>query len=179
MYVITSNQHKFNEIKKILNNDITMLTRPYPEIQTNTLEEVVKYGVKFLCKEVDEDFLIEDSGLFIESLNNFPGVFSSYVFKTIGNEGILKLLEGIKNKKASFISVIGYYDNNVKIFKGVCKGVITEEIRGKKGFGYDPIFIPNKNINTFAEMEITEKNEYSHRGKSTRMLKRYLEEKKR
>jgi XTP/dITP diphosphohydrolase len=177
MYLITGNRHKFDEMKKIIKNEIKILARPYPEIQTNTLEHVVKYGVEFLSEKIEGDFLIEDSGLFIESLNNFPGVFSSYVFKTIGNEGILKLVEGKKIKNASFVSVIAYYDSNIKSFKGICKGIIAEKTRGDKGFGYDPIFIPNKSINTFAEMEITEKNKYSHRGKSTRMLKRYLEEK--
>ncbi|MBC7081781.1 MAG: XTP/dITP diphosphatase [Thermoplasmatales archaeon] len=173
IYFITSNKHKYEEIKKIVKN-VKMLTIPYPEIQANELEEVVVYGIEYLKEKVDGNFFIEDSGLFIKSLNDFPGVYSSFVFKTIGNKGILKLMENKRNREAFFASVIGYYDGKINLFKGICKGKIAREEKGNNGFGYDPIFIPEGKRKTFGEMEIEEKNLYSHRSKAVKKFIDFL-----
>ena len=125
IYFITSNRHKYEEIKKAIDFEIEMLTISYPEIQAESLEEVAKYGIEYLIDKVNGDFFIEDSGLFIKALNGFPGVFSSYVFKTIGNEGILKLMEKVEDREAEFQSVIAFYDGDINIFKGICKGKIS------------------------------------------------------
>ena len=175
MYFITGNKYKFREIKKLLDEEFTMLTIPYPEIQEITLEKVAEFGVEYLKGKVNKRFFIEDSGLFIESLNKFPGVFSAYVFKTIGNQGILKLLRKVRNRKAQFMSVIALYDKKIKLFRGICEGVITETIRGENGFGYDPIFIPHGYNKTYAEMDTEEKNTCSHRGRAATLLKEYFE----
>jgi XTP/dITP diphosphohydrolase len=175
IYFVTSNRHKYEEIKKIIGYNMEMVSIPYPEIQADSLEKVAKYGVEYLKDKIEGNFFIEDSGLFIKALNGFPGVFSSYVFKTIGNEGIIKLMKGMEDREAEFISVIAYYDGKTHIFKGICRGKIAKEIRGNKGFGYDPIFIAEGSNKTFGEMEMEEKNKYSHRGKSTKMLKNFLE----
>jgi len=174
MYFITGNRHKYEEAKVIL-GEIKMLSVAYPEIQADNLEEVVIYGMDYLKNKIDGNFFIEDSGLFIKSLRGFPGVFSSYVFKTIGNEGILKLMGGERHREATFISVVAYYNGKTHIFKGECKGKIAEKIKGDKGFGYDPIFIPEGSEKTFGEMETEEKNKYSHRGRAIRKLRKYLE----
>jgi len=173
MLFITGNRHKYEEIKRII-EEIDMLSIPYPEIQADSLEEVAEYGIEYLKEKVEGDFFIEDSGLFIEALKGFPGVYSSYVFRTIGNEGILKLMENINSREAKFVSVIGYYDGEVHIFRGESRGIISHQIRGNRGFGYDPIFIPEGCDKTFGEMEKEEKNEYSHRGKSSRKFREYL-----
>ncbi|MEM2715182.1 MAG: non-canonical purine NTP pyrophosphatase, partial [Candidatus Thermoplasmatota archaeon] len=129
IYFITSNKHKYEEIKKLLRN-IKMLSIPYPEIQTDKLEEVVLYALDYLKSKIKGNFFIEDSGLFIKCLKDFPGVYSSYIFKKIGNEGILKLMENKKDREAYFASVIGYYDGKIHLFKGVCKGKIAKEEKG-------------------------------------------------
>ncbi len=174
MFFITGNKHKYEEAKIIVGNDIEMLSISYPEIQADTPEEVARYGIEYLKERIDGDFFIEDSGLFIEALNGFPGVYSSYVFRTIGNEGILKLMEGVEKRKAQFVSVVGYYDGDIHIFRGESKGVIAYEIKGSEGFGYDPIFIPEGDKRTFGEMKREEKNLFSHRGKAMKKLKEYL-----
>ena len=96
-------------------------------------------------------------------MGGFPGPYSAYVSKTLGNEGILKLLSGESCRTATFKSVVGYCEPGGEplLFVGSVDGVITEEIRGEGGFGYDPIFAPGKR--TFAEMLMEEKNEISHR----------------
>ena len=142
----------------------------YLEPQGNDLIEIARKSAELLAEKIKEPFFIEDSGLFIEALNGFPGPYSSFVFKTIGNEGIIKLMKGIKNRKAYFIAVIAYFDGkNVHTFIGRVDGEISEKIRGTKGFGYDPVFLYGDK--TFAEMG-DEKNEVSHRRKA---LERFFE----
>lgn len=179
LYFITTNEGKYKEVKEILHKykiDIEMLSAQYTEIQCDVLQDVVMYGIESLSKEyLDIDFLVEDSGLFIESLGGFPGVYSAYVFKTIGCEGILKIMEDIENRSAKFISCVGALINgNDYIFTGEVHGRISDECRGEGGFGYDPIFIPSKEKKTFAEMTTEEKNRISHRRRSVEKLGEFI-----
>ena len=108
--------------------------------------------------------IVEDDGLFIDSLSGFPGPFSSYAFKTLGNDGILKLVGN--NRSAQFRAVIAYCDSNetpdanVKLFESSIAGTISENIQGN-GWGYEPIFIPENQTKTYAEL--ADKNKLSHR----------------
>ena len=118
----------------------------------------------------EQPVIVEDAGLFIDSLSGFPGPYSSFVFSCIGNEGILKLLEEKKDRTAKFLSVIVYCDKNIKepkIFKGRTIGRISNTIHGTKGWGYDPIFIPgNDDGKSKTYSTIQNKNKISHRYKS-------------
>ncbi len=107
----------------------------------------------------------EDAGFFVEALNGFPGPYSSYVYEKIGSEGILKLLNGEDNRAAEFRSAVAYGEpqESIKIFMNKIRGTVTFEKKGTKGFGFDPIFIPNNETRTFAEMSIEEKSDRSHR----------------
>ncbi|HIP25754.1 MAG TPA: XTP/dITP diphosphatase [Archaeoglobus profundus] len=172
---ITSNEGKYKEARSVGEKyriEVEWLNEEYLEPQSKDLEYIARKSAELLVEKVKKPFFIEDSGLFIEALNGFPGPYSSYVFKTIGNEGILKLMEGIKNRKAYFLSVIAFFDGReIKIFKGRVDGVIATEMRGDKGFGFDPIF--EYNGRTFAEMG-EEKNVVSHRSKALRALFEYV-----
>ena len=172
--VITHNKGKFREIEKILKN-VEMVNMEYPEIQSEKIGDVVEFALNWLSERIEGNFIIDDSGLFIFSLHDFPGVYSAYVFKTIGNEGILKLMEGKDERRAYFKTVIGlrYQGENYK-FVGFCHGRISTEMRGNNGFGYDPIFIPEGYERTFAEMSTEEKNRISHRGKAIKKLEGFL-----
>ena len=121
---------------------------------------------------------MEDAGLFIKSLEGFPGVYSSYVFFTVGLNGILKLMAGLEaeKRKASFKSVFAFSEPNQEpiLFIGECNGLISNEEKGTRGFGYDPIFIAEGETKTFAEMETKEKNRFSHRGKSLELVVNYF-----
>jgi len=175
MLFITSNEGKFREAKEVAKKfsiELKWLKMEYEEFQGNSLEEIALKSARELSKEIKEPFFIEDSGLFIESLNGFPGPYSSYVFKTIGNKGILKLMEGVQNRKAYFKAVIAFFDGKeIKIFDGIVYGEISTEIRGDKGFGFDPIFLYGDK--TFAEMG-EEKNSVSHRRKALEKFFSYL-----
>ncbi|MCC6045622.1 MAG: XTP/dITP diphosphatase [Ignisphaera sp.] len=178
----TTNINKIREAEAVL-KEFGVRVKPIAvtkiEIQHNSLEEIARFAAIQVYTKVRTPVAVEDSGLFIEKLNGFPGPYSSYVYKTIGLKGILKLLEDYKDwesRKATFIAVIAYAlsENNVVVFKGVTEGHISFEIRGGGGFGYDPIFIPQGSIRTFAEMSIEEKSFYSHRGKAFRAFGEWL-----
>ncbi len=174
--IITHNRNKYMEIKKFI-PALRMVDMEYPEIQADTLEEVVEFALQYLRSRIEGNYIIDDSGLFIDALNGFPGVYSAYVFKTIGNDGILKLLKYEENRSATFKTVIGlHYQGEDFLFTGICRGTIIDEKRGDKGFGYDPIFVPEGYDKTFAEMSTAEKNAVSHRGNAIKKLVEFLKE---
>jgi XTP/dITP diphosphohydrolase len=181
LYFVTSNKGKISEAQKIFEDfDIEIIQKNlgYPEIQSDKLENVAMYGVNYLRKKLKKAFIIEDAGLFIDVLNKFPGVYSSYVYRTIGLNGILKLIKDFRDNKLDslFKSVIALNipGKHTKLFIGICQGKISNEIIGNNGFGYDPIFIPKGEEMTFAQMSTITKNRLSHRGKSFNKLIRYL-----
>ena len=169
LYFVTSNDNKFREIKQLLTyyNSTPLFLQhrkiKLKEIQVNSLEEVAKVKANHAFEIIGDEVIVEDDGLFIESLNDFPGVYSSFVFDTLGNNGILDLLKNKKNRKATFKSIIAFHNGKeTKIFAGQVRGLISEDIF-KGGWGFDPIFIPeNMNI-PFGQMDLNSKNKYSHR----------------
>ncbi len=167
---ITTNAGKFAEVSEKLsgaNVKIVHLDRGYPEIQTDRLEKVLKYAATGLDDEVKGDYLIDDSGLFIEALGGFPGVYSAYVQRRLGNRGILKIMAGEKYRAATFQTVFLLRQGDEhEVFHGDCLGTIAEAERGSGGFGYDPIFIPQGEARTFGEMSLKEKNAISHRARA-------------
>ena len=184
IYFATGNPHKVKEAELILKDlegiEIEAVDIPYPEIQ-GTLEEVSEFGVKYLYRKIKKPVFVEDSGFFIEALKGFPGTYSRYVQETIGNRGILKLMEDFKGeeRRAYFKSVVGYCDEEgVRLFKGVVRGWVSYEIRSKGyGFAYDSIFIPEGENRTFAEMTTEEKSRISHRRRALEAFKEYLKKK--
>ena len=176
--IATSNIHKVKEFSvalSSLNICVRKVALDLVEPQANTLEEVAKFKARQAYEKIKKPVLVEDSGLFIHALNGFPGVYSSYVFKTIGNEGILKLMEGKENREATFKSVVALAlgKNDIKLFVGECNGMISEKARGKAGFGFDPIFIPAGHDKTFAE-DYEMKNKLSHRKQAIQKLVEFL-----
>jgi XTP/dITP diphosphohydrolase len=148
--------------------ELERLDTAYPEIQANTLEETIVPGLTWLISKYDRPVMIDDSGFFVDALKGFPGVFSSYVFKTIGCEGMLRLMEGRPDRSARFECCIGFMAPGDEPFiaKGVAKGTVSHEMRGSGGFGYDPIFINEGHTKTYAELDVEEKSKVSHRGKA-------------
>ncbi len=184
IYFITSNKGKILEAKTRLSEvgiEVVQKNLGYPEIQADTLEEVARYGVISVRERFNKAFILEDAGLFIKSLKGFPGVYSSYIFLTVGLKGILKLMIGLESekRKASFKSVFAFSEPGQEpiIFIGECNGFISDEEKGNHGFGYDPIFIAEGETKTFAEMDAREKNRFSHRGKSLDLLVNYFKRK--
>jgi XTP/dITP diphosphohydrolase len=174
IYFVTSNKGKMTEAQAIFGN-LVQKNIGYTEIQTDRLEEVVAFGMKEVVARLNGPVMIEDAGLFIDGLKGFPGVYSAYVFQTLGNEGILRLMDGIDERKAAFKSVVGYAEPGMEpvTFQGEMKGRIGFQPRGTGGFGYDPIFYVGEK--SLGEMSLDEKNRISHRAKSMRALKGWLD----
>ncbi len=181
---ITTNAHKVQEItdmakatsSKIM---IEQLDYDYPELQLDEIEAVARESANYVREqaEIEEPFFIEDSGLAIPALNGFPGPFSAFVFKTIGNEGVLNLMADKKGeaRNATFKTVVAFCESpktEPVLFVGTVNGRIAEKIRGKGGFGYDPIFeVEGK---TFGEMSPESKNNVSHRSRAFMKFLKYL-----
>jgi len=149
--------------------------RPYPEIQSASLEEVLGFAAPHLDREVGGDYLADDSGLFVHALGGFPGVFSAHAYRTLGCSGLLRLLEGRGERTAEFRSVfLVSAGGEHRFLHGSCPGTIAATERGSDGFGFDPIFVPEGSDRTFAEMSTAEKNAVSHRGRAVREVIAFL-----
>ncbi len=149
------------------------------ETQT-TIEGNSLQKAEFISSKFNVPCFAEDTGLEIEALNNEPGVYSArYAGKKEGFiDNVAKVLtkmEGIKNRKAQFKTVITYYNQGKYVqFEGITEGEITLERHGEGGFGYDCIFIPLNSGKTYAEMTQNEKNRLSHRKKSFEKFANHL-----
>lgn len=129
-----------------------------PEIQADTCEEVATYSAKCARDKLNKTILKNDSGLFIEALNGFPGVYTHYVDDTLGENGILKLLEGVENRKARFIEAYAYCEVGKEpvLFKSITEGTISKEKSGTYGWSWDFIFIPDgydKTLGNYSDEE--------------------------
>jgi len=149
---------------------------PVVEIQADSLEAVARSKAEQAAKAVRPPFFVEDAGLFIHALNGFPGVYSAPVYKTLGNQGVLRLLEGVGDRSAHFEAVIVFVDaaRASHVFHGQVQGTIAPRADGEGGFGFDPIFIPTGAAKTFARLSPPEKAAVSHRGNALRLLARHL-----
>lgn len=183
---VTGNPGKLEEARHALAPWATVDQDPggYPEIQTDSLEEVARAGLQHVADRRPPPFFLEDAGLFVDALDGFPGVYSAYVHKTLGVHGILRLLESTPpaDRTARFKAVIGYRDpaHQDHLFTGTVEGSIAPRAEGTKGFGFDPIFIPHaqppqSERKTFAQLAPEEKNRLSHRGKALANLRQHLE----
>lgn len=176
----TGNLHKLHEVKCIL-KEYPLLIEQRPlkgiEIQSDDLEEVATTSVLWAVQRSDAPTFVEDTGFFIEALKGFPGVFASYTYKTIGKRGLLKLLDGEKNRRAVFKSAVAYCAPNKKpvCFLGEISGRISLKERGIHGFGFDAIFEPDPGGGkTFGEMGMDEKTRWSHRAIAVRRFVAWL-----
>jgi len=180
--IATNNKHKIIEIKNILNNDkIELLTLSDLSIDIeveedkDTLEGNALKKAEEMYKIAKIPTIADDTGLFVYSLNNEPGVFSSrYAGENASyDDNCIKLLNAMtnipeENRRAYFKTVVCIYesDNKYHFFDGICEGRISKKKHGEKGFGYDPLFIPAGFDKTYAEMPEKEKNSISHRGRA-------------
>ena len=165
LFFASSNENKFQEAERILSNSgvqINFYKTILEEIQSNDLNDIAEKKAIIAYDLIQKPVIIEDDGLFINSLNGFPGPYSSYAYDTIGNKGIMNLLENSQVRDANFVSIIAYCDNDygVKLFESSIPGKISSVIE-KGGWGYDPIFIPDGESKTYAN--VSDKDKFSHR----------------
>lgn len=184
--IATHNQHKKEEIQQILGDHykVTSLT------DYNIHDEIVEDGLtfyenalikaKYCFEKTGKASLGDDSGLVVEALDGRPGIYSArYAGDHDFAKNMAKVLEELKdqeNRKAYFVTVMCLVDESgTNYFEGRIYGNLTQEIRGEKGFGYDPIFIPENYEITFAEMKSEEKNKISHRKQAIEKFLDFME----
>ncbi len=190
----TNNKHKLEEVSNLFATHLLLKTK-YKILSLNDIncsEEIPETGNTLEYNASEKSFYIfnkygvncfaDDTGLEIEALDGRPGVYSArYAGKNCTFEDnmnkVLKELEGIKNRKANFRTVISLIiAEKETLFEGSVYGNLLEEKKGIKGFGYDPIFQPNGHDITFAEMDLNKKNKISHRGQAFQKLLEFLEQ---
>lgn len=152
---ITGNKFKLLTAKNILEPigiEVDNKVIDLPEIQADSIEEVAKYSSQYASKKLKCDTLKNDSGLVIPALNGFPSAYSKYVEETITEDGIIKLMKGVRNRKAYFLEVLAYteYKKEPVVFISKTNGTIAKEKQGENGWGYDKIFIPEGETKTLA-----------------------------
>lgn len=180
------NLHKIEEIKPELSEKIDLISlqslgysKELPE-NADSLEGNALEKAKFIYALYKLNTLADDTGLEVEALDNAPGVFSA---RYAGNQKdsqanihkLLNKLQGIKNRKARFRTIIVLIiSDNITFFEGIVNGTIINQQKGQGGFGYDSIFQPEGFNKTFAEMSLQEKNLTSHRARAIQKLTEYL-----
>lgn len=182
----TQNKHKVAEVARVAGQHLEFVTlndigftRDIPE-PFDTLEENARTKAETVYSEYHIPCFSEDSGLFTEALQGEPGVRSARYAGASANssqniELLLKRLEHNPNRKAYFKTVIAFcHQHQIHYFSGECHGTLLEKPRGEEGFGYDPIFVPDGDKRTFAEMSLDEKNLFSHRRKAMDAFLKYL-----
>lgn len=182
----SNNEHKIREIYSLLGKSFKFLSlsdinisedipEDEPLIEGNALSKA-----RFVYNASGLDVFADDTGLEISALNGLPGVHSARFAgdnkdSAANIEKVLSMLGDVKNREARFRTVIALIlDKKEYLFEGIVNGTIIREKRGTKGFGYDPIFLPDGKIRTFAEMEMTEKNTISHRARAFEKLREFL-----
>jgi XTP/dITP diphosphohydrolase len=182
----TNNLHKLKEIRAAVNSSIKIaglneigIKEEIPET-ASTLKGNAIQKAKYIYKKIGTSCFADDTGLEVEALNNRPGIYSArYAGEAcIAENNVRKLLSemsGVLNRKANFRTVIAFiHEEQIHCFEGIVKGVIASETRGTKGFGYDPVFIPEGLEKTFAQMSLDEKNKISHRSKALQKFISFL-----
>lgn len=184
----TNNPNKVKEFRSLLGNQFEIVTlleagididipEPHDTLEANATEKSAT-----IHRMTGENCFAEDTGLEIAALNGAPGVLSA---RYAGEQKeaadniakVLQELEGQSNRSAQFRTVISLIlDGKEHQFEGVSKGHITTSVKGEKGFGYDPVFVPEGETRAFAEMDLTEKNRYSHRARAFEKFVAFLKQ---
>jgi XTP/dITP diphosphohydrolase len=182
----TNNQHKVKEIRHAIGQKFELLTlkeagididipEPHDTIEANASEKS-----RTIYRMTNTNCFGEDTGLEVKALNGEPGVKSARYAgegrsSDQNTDKLLANMEGKTDRSARFKTVISLVlDGKETLFEGTCNGRITDQRKGVQGFGYDPVFIPDGSDKTFGEMDLAEKDRFSHRAKATEKLVVFL-----
>lgn len=182
IYFVTGNKHKLGEVSEMMGPGFRLrqIAPKAPEIRSDSLEEIARGKALSAGRQGRGKIVMaEDAGLFIRALFGFPGTYPAYVHEKLGCDGILKLMEGKRDRRAEFRSAIALVtpDGRVRVFTGTVEGKITQKKLGKGGFAFDKIFTPRSHERSFGQMDGNEKNAISHRGRAFRKVLKFLKRK--
>lgn len=165
--MVTSNANKAREVAAFFDGavDVSHITLDIPELRSDDVQAIAREKARYAYDRIHCPLIVDDTAFSINALNGFPGPYAAYVLGTIGNTGVLRLMDGIQDRTARFTTAIAFADDSgIKVFSGTIEGRIIHGPRGTGGFGYDPIFeVGDK---TLAEIPLEEKCAISHRAKA-------------
>ena len=174
-FFATKNENKLREVNEILGRNLEQVSVELFEPQGVKVEDVVREKAEDAFHKTGKFVLVEDTSLEFVAWNGLPGALIKWFLDTVGNDGILKMLDGDTNRKAIAKTAVGFFDGaQARVFVGEISGTIPEAIRGTGGFGWDPIFIPEGHEKSFAEMTSAEKNAISMRKLALERMKAEL-----
>jgi XTP/dITP diphosphohydrolase len=165
--MVTSNAGKAAEVEAFFGGllEVDHIILDVPEHRSSDVAEIAREKARYAFGQLNTPLIVDDTGFFIDALDGFPGPYAAYVLNSIGNAGILRLMEGRTDRTARFTTGIAYADERgLEVFTGTLEGEITLCPRGNNGFGFDPIFSLGKK--TLAEISIEEKSRISHRARA-------------
>ena len=174
---MTGNAHKAREVAAFFHGILEVEHVPLdcPELKHDDVGEIARGKAAWAFGQLHRPLIVDDTGFSIHALGGFPGPYAAYVLSTLGNTGILKLLEGVEDRAAFFETAIAHADRTgtIRVFRGRIDGTNTGSPRGTGGFGYDPIF--EVNDRTLAELTLGEKSRISHRARALQALRTWME----
>ena len=174
LVVVTPNEGKIGEINEILGTSHKVSSIDVPEIQSLDLDKVITAKAKAAYQKIKKPVLVTDVSLEIQGLGNLPGPFVKFFLKTLGAEKTVQIVKGSRRTKVT--DAVAIYDGNfLKIFKGSVWGKVVSKTKGKNGFGFDFVFVPDGYDQTYAQMPSSLKNKISHRAKALCKVKKYFE----
>ncbi len=165
--MVTSNVNKAHEVEAFFGStvEVSHVALDIPELRSDDVTEIAREKARYAYDQLHLPLIVDDTALSIDALNGFPGPYAAYVLKTVGNKGILRLMESLPDRDACFTTAIAFADETgIVVFSGEISGRIIDKPRGNEGFGYDPIFeVDGK---TLAEIPLEEKSAISHRARA-------------
>ena len=175
-FFATGNEHKLKEVNEILGHNLEQISVELFEPQAVDVAEIVREKAEDAFNKTGKIVLVEDTGLEFSAWNRqLPGALIKWFIDSVGNEGVLKMMDSETNRQAVAKTAVGFFDGKqAQVFMGEIKGTIPTAIRGDGGFGWDPIFIPDGYDKSFAEMTSDEKNDISMRRLAVENMKKGL-----
>jgi non-canonical purine NTP pyrophosphatase (RdgB/HAM1 family) len=172
---ITGNPSKAEQLERHLQIPVRHKKLDLPEIQSLDLAEIVAAKAKVAFEHIGQPVLVEDTSLRFGALGKLPGPLIKWFLQELDNDGLCSLLNGYIDRSAIAEVLFGYYDGvHMKLFDGAIAGTIAAEPRGERGFGWDPIFIPNGWNKTWGEMDMEEQKQTSMRRIALKKLEAYI-----
>ncbi len=177
-FFATKNANKLREVNEILGRSLEQIAVELYEPQGLDVAEVIREKAEDAFHKTGKFVLVEDTALEFLAWNGLPGALIKWFLETVGNEGLLKMLVGVENRRAIAKTAVGFFDGNKShVFVGEIEGMISKTVRGSGGFGWDPIFIPDGFDKSFAEMTSEEKNAVSMRRHALEKMKASFQKK--
>tara|TARA_Y100000310_G_scaffold71983_1_gene67919 strand:+ start:1033 stop:1590 length:558 start_codon:yes stop_codon:yes gene_type:complete len=178
--ISTGNKHKVHEMSKILKEyriKIKQVELEIYEPDFDSIEKIAKEKARQAYEKIKKPIIAEDTGVYFEGYNNFPGVMAKRVYLGIGFSGLLNLIRNAKNKRCYFKTAVAYFDGKkYKVFSGKLKGKLLDKTVSldKNRLPYEKLFIPNGYKKALVDISLNEKNKISHRAIATRKLGEWL-----